>query len=125
MTLFVKNTSSKPSLSTALTSLVVAAAAFGGVSTASASSPSQPETFRVEFTFASNAPVEDIYADFRRTARKACQQDVGDLIRMRFERACASDLLDKAVQMTGEPSLIALHRQRAGYSARVEQVSNR
>lgn len=86
-------------------SLIVAAAAL--VSTAAASAETQE---KINFSYDKNASVEQNYAAFARTAKRACS-DVSALQGYKGQRACRRELLDQAVSATKQGTLIAHHQQ--------------
>lgn len=105
----------------------LAALGLGCAAMASASTMGE-ERIRVEFTYSEDAPANEIYAGFRRTAREACAQtSIPNIMRIRDreDRKCQTGLLDSAVQKTGLPALIALHEQRTGDKVSARQLASR
>lgn len=96
-----------------MTLKALGAAALGfGMALSAAAAPS-PETFTVAFSFTPDAPVEQTYADFRETARRACRDTIDDIrLTPQFQRArrlCEAQLIEDAVMQSGLDRLVALH----------------
>lgn len=106
---------------TILIKSAIAAAAFGGL----AATASADTSFQASFEFTPSAPAETIYADFEKSAKRACRVDsreVGGIgQKSTIERKCRAELMDKAVQATGMATLIALHESTG---ARNRQYAN-
>lgn len=87
-------------------------AVFAASISATAGAASNIDEFDVEFKFVRTAPVQDTYADFRQTARRACRarsRTITVQSDFRNLRACEAELVGKAVHETRIPALIAYH----------------
>ena len=99
--------SGKSSGKVSAVALVLMAGAFLAPQNASA----ETRTFRVAFPYYKSAPAEKIYTDFQRKADMACREDsIRPLSFRRLEKACAAELLDKAVTKLGRADVAALHQ---------------
>jgi hypothetical protein len=85
------------------------------------------DAFKADFTFSKNLSVEANYANFERTANKACRVDVrlaGGLANKKsIEADCKTRLLADAVAASGKQDLIALHAERTGASIQVAKAN--
>ncbi|MEL7482529.1 MAG: hypothetical protein AAGJ29_13330 [Pseudomonadota bacterium] len=85
-------------------------------------------SYPVDFSYDADAPAEEIYAAFQRTARAACRIDAPDVLTFaarREERRCAAQLLDDAVRATELAPLIALHEWETGPSPQHHRFAKR
>jgi hypothetical protein len=78
----------------------------------------ETDTFQAKFTFNKNLSAEANYANFQRTAAKACRVDVrivgGLANKIRIETDCKARLMADAVVASGKQDMIALHAARTG-----------
>ena len=86
-----------------------------GLTTAAQATP-RDETFSVTFRFSPDAPVEKTYADFRKTAERACRANVATISLLprsdEATRACEEELMIKAVLKSRAENLIEYHEQQ-------------
>lgn len=71
---------------------------------------SAQEAEKVEFRFDTTASVQSNYAEFKRTAKRACN-DSSAWYSKKMELECRADLLDQAVSATRQDVFIAYHQQ--------------
>lgn len=64
----------------------------------------------VKFRYDKTATIEANYAEFKRKARRVCD-DASIVYTHTMERACRADLLDQAVFATEQDAFIAYHEQ--------------
>lgn len=81
---------------------------FAAVTVTSGAFAQEAET--VKFRYDKTATIEANYSDFKRTARRACD-DGSILYSHTLEQACRADLLDQAVPATKQDAFIAYHEQ--------------
>lgn len=78
---------------------------------------SADETFVAGFEFSPDAPIDVTYANFQKTAKKACRVEsrmVGGMAaRVKIEKDCRDHLMTDAVAATKMETLIAFHEGRA------------
>jgi hypothetical protein len=78
----------------------------------------EKDTFKADFSFSSKLSVEQNYANYERTAVKACRVDarmVGGLSsKVAIEADCKKRLLADAIAKSGKGDMIALHAARTG-----------
>lgn len=101
----------RPAL-TGFKTICVIAASLGLTSTIPANAAERGDQFRVNFDFTRTAPVEITYADFRRTAKRACRTNQGGSTLLRaleVQQVCQEDLVERAVLATGLSKLITHH----------------
>jgi hypothetical protein len=76
-------------------------------------------TFQAKFEYRKSDPASVTYASLENQAARACSREsrsmslAGPANRMRWNRRCTDDLLDKAVEAIGAPALTALHERSA------------
>lgn len=76
-------------------------------------------TFQARFEYRKSDPVSVTYASLEQQAARTCNRKsqgmslAGPATRYKWNRACTDDLLDKAVEAIGSPSLMALHERSA------------
>ena len=91
----------------------VAATALAGVAHADL-------TPKATFKFATDQSAEEIYTNFEKTSRKACQDFVQSMGRQplstkaQVESRCRADLMERAVKQTKLPRVIAYHAEQNG-----------
>lgn len=85
------------------------------------------DTFKADFTFSKKLSVEANYANYERTATKACRVDVraagGLANKINIEADCKSRLLADAVAASGKQDMMALHAERTGASIQVAKAN--
>ncbi|MGB3626604.1 MAG: hypothetical protein WA989_12295 [Henriciella sp.] len=94
-----------------MTLLIKTLVAGAALATAAATASAQSE-FTARFDYSPDASIEVTYADFERTARKACStgRETGTMARRAIlERSCVSKLMDDAVEATNLRQLQAFH----------------
>jgi hypothetical protein len=78
----------------------------------------EKDTFKADFSFNKALSVEQNYANYERTAVKACRVDarmVGGLsAKVKIEADCKTRLLADAIAKSGKADMIALHTARTG-----------
>ena len=98
-------------------SLKIAALVFSGLALCG-TALADTETFKAKFTFDKNISTEANYANYERTAAKACRVDVrmvgGLANKARIETDCKARLMTDAVAASGKQELKALHVARTG-----------
>lgn len=76
-------------------------------------SASAESSFTVDFKYTPTASAESNYESFKRTARKACNQEYRRTrplsIRIHQIQACRAELLDLVVDRVDNPEIAALH----------------
>jgi hypothetical protein len=73
----------------------------------------QYREIRVEFAYYKTDPAEEIYSDFKRTAKRACTEDsIRPLSLRRMEAVCSASLMDKVVEKLGRADVAAVHQNR-------------
>ncbi|MEM6708921.1 MAG: hypothetical protein AAF648_09065 [Pseudomonadota bacterium] len=91
--------------------LITASSALMLAGSAMAAAPEAGLT--ASFRYAPEQSVAENYAQFRQVATAACRSEYRDIVslnrRARYERLCAADLLDQAVNGAGRAQLTALH----------------
>jgi hypothetical protein len=88
-----------------------------GLGAALSANASTMEQFQATFKYSHAEPVHDTYADFQKVASRACQPEGWvSLLRapLYATRKCEADLIDKAVEQTAFPAMIAYHHQQVG-----------
>jgi hypothetical protein len=85
------------------------------------------DTFKADFTFSKTLSLEANYANYERTATKACRVDVrvagGLANKTKTEADCKKRLLADAVAASGKQDMIALHAARTGASVQVAKAN--
>jgi hypothetical protein len=85
------------------------------------------DTFKADFTFSKNLSVEANYANYERTANKACHVDVrlagGLANKKNIEADCKTRLLADAIAASGKQDMIALHAARTGATIQVAKAN--
>jgi len=88
------------------------------LSTVSALSAQAENDLAAKFAYSASDPVETTYANFAATAEKACKinrAEVAELYtRSRMEKACRTELMNKAVAASQLQGLAAYHAQMMG-----------
>ncbi|KCZ60617.1 hypothetical protein [Hyphomonas chukchiensis] len=88
---------------------------------------SADETFIADFEFTPDAPVDVTYANFEKTAKKACRVEsrmVGGIAaRVQIEKLCREHLMTDAVAATKMDALIAYHEGRTLPETKLELAS--
>ncbi len=79
------------------------------------------DTLSATFRFDRALSVEQNYAAFELTAKRACDA-MSALEGIRTHRTCRSDLLTQAVSATGQGSFIAHHEARTGADRQVASL---
>jgi hypothetical protein len=96
-------------------------AALGFCSVALAGTAFADDVFTAKFHFDRTLSTEANYAEYQRTAGRACAvnlREVGGLAEeRRIEADCKQRLMADAVRATGKPDLTALHNERTGARA--------
>lgn len=93
---------------------IIATAAFALPLTAPAFAE---ETFEAQFSYDRNASADEIYAEFRATAERACKEDMRRTGRMpirttyKLLAACEAELVTSVVKTVNMPTLTALHER--------------
>ncbi len=64
----------------------------------------------VDFRYDTAISIQANYAEFERTAKRACDYN-SPLYSTKMEQACRADLLDQAVPATKQDAFIAYHQQ--------------
>lgn len=78
--------------------------------TASADASGQRRTFEARLAYNASDPAEEIYADLRRSAVKACTNAGPRRLSLRVaEQQCADELVAAAVERISRPDLAAVH----------------
>lgn len=87
------------------------------IASAAAAAPAYADsTFEVSFAVPAGASTQQVYAEFKETARLACAADLrregrtGLKVAMEQSSACNAEVLSKAVAAVGDTQLAALHR---------------
>lgn len=106
-------------------SLIIAAAALAATtSTTSTTSASAETPEKINFKYDMNAPVEQNYAAFARTAKRACS-DASPLQSYKRERACRRELLNQAVALTKQGKFTAYHQFMTGQARSLASLRGR
>lgn len=86
-------------------------------------------SIKADFSFSRSAPVADTYSAFETTAKAACQSDrlkTGGMgTKLKAEKICVEDLMQKAVAASQHSALIAYHDQLKGQHASPTQFAER
>jgi hypothetical protein len=98
-------------------SFKIAALVFSGLALCG-TALAETSTFKANFTFSKKLSTEANYANYERTAVKACRVDVrivgGLANKTKIEADCKARLMADAVAASGNPNMIALHATRTG-----------
>ncbi len=84
----------------------------GAAAILSASTASAQDTINATFSYDRAASLEQNYAAFEMTAKRACE-GMSSLLPSRANRTCRADLIAQAVSATKLSSFIAYHQNRA------------
>ena len=69
-----------------------------------------PRTVTARFIYKANAPVAQIYADFRATAERACRTPGPRPVSLRrLDAKCSADLLRRVLQRVNRTDLATIH----------------
>jgi len=85
------------------------------------------DTFKTNFTFNKTLSIEANYANYERTAAKACRVDAriagGLANKVKVEADCKVRLMADAVAASGKQDMVALHAARTGASVQVAKAN--
>jgi hypothetical protein len=85
------------------------------------------DTFKADFTFSTKLSTEANYANYERTATKACRTDAriagGLANKVKIEADCKARLMADAVAASGKQEMTALHAARTGASVLIAKAN--